>query len=294
MLIHGFLNIDKPVGMTSHDVVAKLRRLAGQKRIGHGGTLDPAATGVLPIALGEATRLISYLVDGRKSYRATIELGRSTTTDDAEGTIVEERPVPPLSRDDLEAALQPFVGTIMQVPPMYSAIQVAGQRMYDLARQGQTVDLAPRPVEIEQIEIVEWQSPLLTLDIRCGKGTYIRAIARDLGVALGCGAHLVTLRRTQVGPLDVAAAVPLPTLLEDRALLDAHLLSPEIAVADWPRTDLDQAKTKRIRNGLPLVLRGFAEDEGGLVRAHGPDHKLLALLRYEDGLWKPFRVFGWS
>jgi tRNA pseudouridine55 synthase len=293
MLIHGFLNIDKPAGMTSHDVVAKIRRLVGQKRVGHGGTLDPAATGVLPLALGEATRLISYLVDERKSYRATVELGRSTTTDDAEGATVEERRVPPLSSDDLLRALQPFVGTILQTPPMYSAIQVAGQRMYDLARQGQAVDLEPREIEIERIDIVEWQSPLLTLDIRCGKGAYIRAIARDLGAALGCGAHLAALRRTQVGPLDVAEAAPLAALLEDRARLDAYLLPPDLAVAGWPRADLDESKTKRIRNGLPLVLRGFAEREGGLVRAHGPDGRLLALLRFEAGLWKPFRVFGW-
>lgn len=293
MLTHGFLNIDKPAGMTSHDVVARLRRLVQQKRVGHGGTLDPAATGVLPVALGEATRLVSYLVDGRKGYRATVELGRSTTTDDAEGATVEERPVPAISQADLEQALLPFVGTILQVPPMYSAIQVAGQRMYDLARQGQTVELAPREVEIDRIEVLAWQPPLLTLDIRCGKGTYIRAIARDLGAALGCGAHLAALRRTQVGPLMLATAVPLAVLLEDRTRLAEHLLPPEMAIAEWPRADLDEAHTRRIRNGLPILLNAsLAHAE--CVRAHGPDGKLLALLQHEVGLWKPFRVFGWS
>lgn len=293
MLTHGFLNIDKPAGMTSHDVVAKLRRLVQQKRVGHGGTLDPAATGVLPVALGEATRLVSYLVDGRKGYHATVELGRRTTTDDAEGATVEERPVPALSQAELVAALQSFIGTIAQVPPMYSAIQVAGQRMYDLARQGQTVELAPREVEIERITVLEWQSPLLTLDIRCGKGTYIRAIARDLGAALGCGAHLAALRRTEVGPLTLATAVPLTALLEDRARLAEHLLLPEMAIAEWPRADLDEAATVRIRNGLPIQVDDDLLQAEHL-RAHGPDGRLLALLQPEDGRWRPFRVFGWS
>lgn len=293
MLTHGFLNIDKPAGMTSHDVVAKLRRLVQQKRIGHGGTLDPAATGVLPVALGEATRLVSYLVDGRKGYRATVQLGRSTTTDDAEGATVEERPVPLLSHAELSDALQPFVGTISQVPPMYSAIQVAGRRMYDLARQGQTVELAAREVEIERITVVAWQSPLLTLDILCGKGTYIRAIARDLGAALGCGAHLAALRRTEVGPLTLATAVPLAALLEDRARLAEHLLPPEMAVADWPRADLDEATTSRIRNGLPIELSDELA-QAACVRAHGPDGRLLALLQPEDARWRPFRVFAWA
>lgn len=293
MLTHGFLNIDKPAGMTSHDVVARIRRLSQQKRVGHGGTLDPAATGVLPVALGEATRLVSYLVEGRKGYRATIELGRSTTTDDAEGSTVVQRPVPALSPAELELALRPFVGTIQQVPPMYSAIQVAGQRMYDLARQGQTVDLAPREVEIERIALLEWQSPLLTLEIVCGKGTYIRAVARDLGLALGCGAHLAGLRRTQVGPLLLDTAVPLAALLADPTLLRTHLLPPEMAVADWPRADCDEADTRRIRNGLPIVLDSSV-GAAGLVRAHGSEGQLLALLRHEDGLWRPFRVFAWS
>ena len=291
MPIHGFVNIDKPAGLTSHDVVARLRRLAGQRRVGHGGTLDPAATGVLPIGLGEATRLLPYLVEGRKRYLATIELGRTTTTDDAEGTIVAEGPVPPLTIDQLEQALAAITGTIQQVPPMYSAIQVGGQRMYDLARQGQTITLAARPVEIEQIAIVDWRSPLLQLDIRCGKGTYIRAIARDLGAALGCGAHLRTLRRSAVGPLTLREAVPLAELLDDPARLQTALLLPDVAVADWPRVDLHEADAQRVRHGLPLDLPPQAAEQ---IRAHAPDTRLLALLRADAGVWRPFRVFGWS
>lgn len=289
-MIHGFLNIDKPAGMTSHDVVAKLRRLAGQKRVGHGGTLDPAATGVLPVALGEATRLLEYLVDGRKAYRAEVRLGITTTTDDAEGAIVQERAVPAIDQNAIRRALEPFIGTIQQLPPMYSAIQVGGQRMYDLARRGETIDLPPRTVEIDAIGIVAWQNPILTLDVRCGKGTYIRSIARDLGAALGCGAHLAALRRVAVGSLTIDDAVPLATLSEAPALPDRHLLRPATAVADWPRIDVDDAAARRIRNGLPIA----AASPGDHARAHSADGALLALLRRDDDDWKPFKVFNWS
>lgn len=290
MTIHGFLNIDKPAGMTSHDVVAKLRRLAQQRRVGHGGTLDPAATGVLPVALGEATRLVDYFVEGRKAYRAVIRLGVTTTTDDAEGAIVGERPIPLLKIDDLHTFVQPFIGAIQQVPPMYSAIQIGGQRMYDLARKGQVIDLPPRTVEIDRIEVCGWQSPDVTLEIVCGKGTYIRALARDLGAAIGCGAHLVELRRTQVGSLRIEQAVPLATLLEAGDNFVQHVFPPEAAVLDLPRADVDQALAQRIRNGLPVALPLTGE----LARAHAPDGALVALLRHEAGLWKPFKVFSWA
>src|SRR3712207_3120822 len=197
-MLHGFLNVDKPAGFTSHDVVAQLRRPSRQKRIGHGGTLDPAATGVLPVALGEATRLVEFLVEGRKRYAAVIELGVATTTDDAEGEVVGTAPVPPLAKPDLEQVLRAFEGSLEQVPPMYSALQIDGKRLYQLARQGVSLELPPRRVEIERIDILHWESPFLTIDVRCGKGTYIRALARDIGAALGCGGHLRSLRRTAV------------------------------------------------------------------------------------------------
>lgn len=290
MFIHGFLNIDKPAGMTSHDVVARIRRLAGQKRIGHGGTLDPAATGVLPIALGEATRLVEYLVEGRKAYRATVRLGITTTTDDAEGTILDQQPTPHLTSDDLARVVQRFVGTIQQAPPIYSAIQVDGQRMYDLARKGEAIDLPPREVTIDAIDIRDWQSPLLTIDVRCSKGTYIRALARDLGTALGCGAHLAALRRTAVGPLTLDTAVPLNALLTNRTLLDQHLLPPARAVEDWPQASVGEGLIKRIRNGLPVDLAVAGE----FARAHAADGTLVALLRADGPLWRPFKVFNWG
>lgn len=290
MLTHGFLNIDKPAGVTSHDVVATIRRLVGQKRVGHGGTLDPAATGVLPIALGEATKLVGYLVEGRKGYRAEVRLGVATTTDDADGEVIAARPVPPLTHADLRRALESFSGVIQQVPPLYSAIQIGGQRMYDRARRGEMIALAPRAVEIYRIDLLDWQPPIATLAIECGKGTYVRAIARDLGALLGCGAHLQALRRTRVGPLTLESSVSLQTLLDDPVQLTHALLPPEMAVADWPRADVDESVAQRIRNGMPVPL-ALAGDQ---VRAHGPDGRLMALLRRDGDRWRPFRVFRWS
>ncbi len=289
-MLHGFLNIDKSSGMTSHDVVGRVRRLAGQKRVGHGGTLDPAATGVLPVALGDATRLLEFLVEGRKRYRALIKLGVVTTTDDAEGAVVAEQPVPEIAEADLLATLATFVGAIQQIPPMYSAIQVGGRRLYDLAREGTTIELAPRTVEIDQLTLLGWESPLLSLDVTCGKGTYIRAIARDLGAALGCGAHLQALRRTAVGPLTSETGVSLDALAADPALLVERLLPPESAVAHLPRVDLDLDAARLVRNGMPLAL---AEPLVGDTSCAHADGALLALLRYDGAVWRPFKVFSW-
>lgn len=289
-MLHGFLNIDKPLHITSHDAVARIRRAAGQRRVGHGGTLDPAATGVLPIGLGEATRLIEYLVDGRKRYEAGIRLGVTTTTDDAEGATLNERPVPVLDEGTLYDALQTFVGTILQIPPMYSAIQVGGERLYDLARKGQHIDVPPRQVEIDRVELLRWTSPDLVIAVECGKGTYIRAVARDLGEQLGCGAHLTSLRRTAVGPLELSAAAPLDALIADRELLISSILPPEAGVAHLTRVDLDAPTTQRVRNGLSISLPLI---EGKIIRAHN-DGKLVALLRYDDTAWQPFKVFAWQ
>lgn len=289
-MLHGFVNIDKPQGITSHDVVAKLRRITHQRRVGHGGTLDPLATGVLPVALGAATRLVEYLVEDRKAYRATVHLGITTTTDDAEGEILEKRLLPAFDQADLKQAITRFIGTIEQVPPKYSAIQVGGQRMYDRARRGETIELAARTVEIDRIDLVAWQPPLLTLDVACGKGTYIRALARDLGYALGCGAHLQALRRTAVGPLTLDTAVALDTLLADPSQFHRHLLPPESAVANLLRIDADAELAKRIRHGLPFDH----SVKGELARVHDEAGTLLALIRHDADRWRPFKVFDWS
>jgi tRNA pseudouridine55 synthase len=288
--MNGFLNVDKPAGLTSHDVVARVRRLAGRGvKVGHAGTLDPAATGVLPVALGHATRLIEYLADGRKGYVGRVRLGVATATDDAEGEVLATKAVPPLADAEVEAAVAPLRGEILQVPPMYSALHHQGQRLYDLARAGQHVELAPRPVTIYSLAWA-WDGPdALRVEVLCGKGTYIRSLARDIGAALGCGAHLAALRRTSVGPFGVDAAVALDALIAEPARLPALLLPPETAVADWPAVQLDAEHTRLVRNGMPLRLPELA---GERARAHGPEGALLALLRRDGDTWRPEKVFA--
>jgi tRNA pseudouridine55 synthase len=290
-MMHGFLNIDKPAGPTSHDVVARVRRLARQKRVGHAGTLDPAATGVLVVALGAATRLIEYVQDATaKRYHAVVRLGITTTTDDAEGEVMNTRPVSPFDRPALEAALAAFRGSIMQTPPVYSALHHDGRRLHELAREGVVVERAARPVTIERLELLDWTPPLLTLDILCGKGTYIRALARDLGEALGCGAHLQALRRTAVGTFLIEEATPLAAFEADPTIIMSCLLPPERAVADWPAIELDGAEARQIKNGQPIARADVA---GPRARAYSPDGALLALLRRDGERWKPEKVFDW-
>jgi tRNA pseudouridine55 synthase len=291
-MVHGFLNIDKPAGLTSHDVVARVRRIARQKRVGHAGTLDPAATGVLVVALGAATRLIEYVQDATtKRYRAVVQLGVTTTTDDAEGEMVVTAPIPPLDSTTLEAALARFRGSIMQVPPMFSALHHEGRRLHELAREGIVVERAARPVTIERLDLLAWEAPLLTIDIMCSKGTYIRSLARDLGAALGCGAHLKALRRTAVGTFLIEDATPLAALDSDPSIIMSIVLAPERAVADWPSIDLDATEARRIRNGQTIAGAGPAAPQ---ARAHGPDGRLLALLIREGDIWRPEKVFDWA
>lgn len=212
--MQGFLNLNKPGGLTSHDCVARVRRLMQLKRVGHGGTLDPAATGVLPLALGKATRLLQYLRQD-KAYKATIQLGITTTTDDLEGEIITQAPVSGLSLETVKAALKSFEGTIEQIPPSYSAIQVQGKRLYDLARAGEKIAVAARTVEVFKIEILDWRNgdfPQLDIAIACGAGTYIRAIARDLGAALQTGGTLAALTRTASSGFDLIDSLTLEQL----------------------------------------------------------------------------------
>ena len=212
--MQGFLNLNKPVGFTSHDCVARVRRLMQLKRVGHGGTLDPAATGVLPIALGKATRLLQFLQPD-KAYKATIQLGITTTTDDLKGEIITSQPVSELSLEAVKAALKSFEGTIEQIPPSYSAIQVQGKRLYDLARSGEKIEVPARTVEVFKIEVLDWQPgdfPKLDVAIACGAGTYIRAIARDLGAALKIGGTLAALTRTTSSGFQLADSLTLEQL----------------------------------------------------------------------------------
>lgn len=289
----GIIPIDKPAGWTSHDVVARMRRLLRQKRVGHAGTLDPAATGVLPICFGQATRVVEYLSESGKAYRATITFGVETDTYDAEGTIIATHDLPPdLDRAAIEAVLPRFIGDIMQVPPMYSALKRDGQRLYDLARAGVTVDLAPRPVHIASLTIISWSPPDLTLEIECGKGTYIRSLAHDLGAVLGPGAHLKQLVRTRVGPFALARAVSLERLAEALAdgSWDRWIYAPDEALLDWRAAILADTNEQRLRHGQMLAFPSITE--AARLRAYSVDGRFLGMLERAGEVWKPAKVFS--
>lgn len=233
----GILLVDKPPGWTSHDVVARVRGLSGQRQIGHSGTLDPMATGLLVLCLGRATRLVEYMVGHDKAYQGVIQLGTSTATDDAEGEVVERAAVPTLTADDLRRVAVAFTGRIEQVPPAYSAVKVAGQRAYAVARRGGAVALAARAVIVHELALELDASDRLRIDVRCGSGTYVRSLARDIGAALGALGHLAALRRTKVGAFGVDEAVPLAALTEVPRERFAELLLP----VDEGVLDLDAA-----------------------------------------------------
>ncbi|MCB9436039.1 MAG: tRNA pseudouridine(55) synthase TruB [Anaerolineales bacterium] len=281
------MNIDKPVGMTSHDVVAVIRRGTHIKKVGHAGTLDPLATGILIVCVDKATRLSEFVMAHTKTYEADIHLGIETDTYDVEGSITrtDERPI---SRQQFEVALMGFVGDIQQIPPMYSAIKQDGKKLYDLARQGQTVDRPARPVTIYTLELLNWSFPHAHVRVVCTAGTYIRSLAYDIGQGLGVGAHLANLRRTQSGNFDLANAVPLDTLREAMAAGDweRYLLSPEVALADLPRVNLSVEQSQMVQQGRFLAL----DCQGAVVRAYDSDGLLIALLEPYDSLWKPMKV----
>jgi len=288
-MMDGILNLDKPKGITSHDVVERVRAVAGQRRVGHAGTLDPMATGVLLVCLGRATRLAEYLMASPKTYRARIRLGITTDTYDAEGQVTEERPVE-ATRSDVEAALGRFRGRILQVPPMFSAIKRKGQPLYRLARQGITVEREPRPVEIYELRLTAWEPPDLTLEVTCSPGTYIRSLAHDLGQALGCGAHLAGLVRLASGDFRLEDAVPLEELTPER--LPEVMLPPDAALRRYPAFHLDQEAARAVRSGRAIA--GPPPKGEPLARAYGPDGSFLAVLEYRPDrlVWHPRKVFA--
>ena len=271
--------LDKPAGLSSHGCVSRVRRAYGLKRVGHGGTLDPAVTGVLPIALGPATRLLPYL-SGEKAYRGRIQLGLSTDSDDLEGTPLQQRPWPDLASADLERALERFRGPIAQRPPAVSAVHVNGQRAYKLARQGEHLNLPPRPVTIHRLELVAWDPALgqLELLVRCSAGTYIRSLARDLGELLGCGGCLASLRRTEALGFDLEQSVPLEAL--DQTTPPA-LVSPLQALAHLPQHQLGHGDLPGWRCGRSQPGgQGLALDTAVVVV--GPDGNLAGMARLQS------------
>ena len=302
--IHGWLVIDKPTGMTSARVVAAVRRITTAQKVGHAGTLDPMATGILPIALGEATKTVPWIMDSSKEYAFTVRLGEATTTDDAEGEVVETSPHRP-NDDEITAALGAFRGQITQVPPTYSAIKIDGQRAYALARAGEAPEMQSRQVQVMDFRLVARPGPdQAEFTAQTGKGTYIRALARDLAVSLGTLGHLTQLRRTRVGPFAEAAAISLETLEElgHSAALQEHLLAVETALDDIPAMALTQAEARKLQLGqaiaaLPLLAREGSDpispdvSEENVVALFS-DQKLIALAKIQGGAFRPVRVFN--
>ena len=266
--VHGVLLLDKPLGLSSNAALQQARRLYRAEKAGHTGTLDPLATGLLPLAFGAATKFSQPGLDADKAYRATLALGTTTSTGDAEGEVLRERPVA-LDRAAIEAACARFVGEIEQVPPMHSALKHQGRALYDYAREGVTLERAPRRVTIRRLDIVDWQARTLVLDVVCSKGTYVRSLAEDLGEALGCGAHLAALRRTGSGALRIEQALTLEALAAlGEAERDARLLPADALLADAPELRLDEREAGRFLTGL---RRRVDAADAARLRVYGPE-----------------------
>ena len=307
----GILNINKPPAMTSFAVVAMVKRLSGERRVGHAGTLDPAATGVLPVCLGRGTRVIEFLVDTTKAYRAEIELGVTTDTYDASGRIIQQGDPSGVSREQLQSALASFCGLTRQTPPMFSAVKYQGKPLYQLARAGITVERRSRLVEIHNLELIDWQPPVATIEVVCSKGTYIRSLAYDLGQTLGCGAHLRSLIRLRCGLFNISDAISLPQL-EDAfryGYWQHFVYAIDSVLWQLPAMVVNDDEEQSIRQGRPLVLtngegseaRSYPEQPipDGLspqnrCRAYTLDGRFLGVLRFnlETRQWQPQKVLS--
>ena len=294
--VHGWIALDKAVGQTSTDAVAALKRLFRAKKAGHAGTLDPLASGILPIAFGEATKTVPFVMDGEKAYRFTVRWGIETDSDDSDGRGVERSDARP-AREAILAALPAFTGTIEQTPPKYSAIKIGGERAYDLARQGEIVELSARPVEIGRLDLVELtDADHAIFEAECGKGTYVRAIARDLGRMLGCFGHVSALRRVRVGPFSEANSVALQTLAalrdtEGEDALKTALMPVEAGLSSLPTLSVSAADAQRLALGQAVIMRGRdAPIMEGMVSV-SVQGALIALGQIEQGALKPKRLF---
>jgi tRNA pseudouridine55 synthase len=296
----GILNINKSTGMTSHDVVAKVRKLLKQKRVGHAGTLDPAASGVLPICVGQATRVAEYLSESGKAYQATIVFGTVTDTYDSEGAILRTASAQDLTLPTIETLLPAMLGEHMQVPPRYSAIKLQGQPAYKRARAGEEVAMEPRPITIYQLEIIDWQPsqpPVLTLAIECSKGTYIRSLAYDLGEQAGCGAYLGDLVRTRSGPFPLSESTTLEQLAEAAAqgTIEQFLYPADKAIEQYPALRLDETTTDRVKHGNTFRVEeqtGVLHEQT-LARVYDNMGQFVAIAAWdaECSVWQPTKVF---
>ncbi|MBT8049166.1 MAG: tRNA pseudouridine(55) synthase TruB [Xanthomonadales bacterium] len=290
--VHGVILLDKPAGFSSSQAVQKVRWIFGARKAGHTGSLDPFATGMLPICLGEASKTAGFMLDSSKTYLATALLGQSTSTGDIEGEVLQEMDVPALDAPKIDEILNSFLGTLEQVPPMYSALKHEGQRLYKLARAGVEVDRKARSVEIYGLESVSWEPPLLQFRVRCSKGTYVRTLAEDIAAKLGTCAHLSALRRLEVEPFHEQDMISLDELaqLAEAGQTDSCLLPVDAGLADWPLVTLDQTLAHRFTHGNPVTASGC---EPGPVRVYGPKNDLLGLgeITPENHL-KPKRVMN--
>jgi len=290
--ISGWLVVDKPAGVTSTTVVGKVRWALDAKKAGHAGTLDPEATGVLAIALGEATKTVPYITDALKAYTFTVTLGAATNTDDAEGEVIATSDLRPTD-EEIKEALSPFIGDIMQVPPQFSAVKVDGQRAYKKARDGEEMELAARPLWVDELLLIDRpDADHVVLEMTCGKGGYVRSIARDLGAALGCHGHVQSLRRIWSGPFDVEDGVSLEDIdkLARTPELDAHLLPLETGLTDLPEVTCPSESVAKLRNGNPAPVIGSGLDYGEEVWA-SCDGQPIAVGKYLGGTLQPTRVF---
>ena len=288
--VNGWLVLDKPVGMTSTHAVSRMKRIFNAKKAGHAGTLDPLASGLLPIAFGEATKTVPFVQDGEKAYRFRVQWGSQTDTDDTEGRVVASSDRRP-TREAIEGLLPQFTGVLMQRPPAFSAIKVNGERAYDRAREGEVVELAARPVTVHALDLVSFNGDEAVFEANCGKGTYVRAIARDLGEALGCFGHVTALRRTRVGPLLESHSVPLAALEADDAAPFDHLLPVEAGLGEVPHVVVTRDAAAHLRRGQSLVLLGRDAPAGGMAYA-SCGGVVVAFGPVEQGALVPHRVFN--
>jgi tRNA pseudouridine55 synthase len=298
--VDGILNINKPRGKTSFSIVSLVKRLSGEKRVGHAGTLDPLATGVLPVCLGQGTRIIRFLQDATKAYRAQIEFGVATDTYDATGNITSQADPSGISRKQLLSALASFTGEIQQTPPMYSALKHGGKPLYQLARSGIQVERKSRPAQIYSLKLSRWQPPIATIEVECGKGTYIRSLAHDLGQLLGCGANLKSLARLRCGLFGIEEAVSVPQL-EDGfgyGYWQQFVYPIDIVLLNWAAMVVGDATEEDIRNGRPLVFEDDSSltgsSSGNRCRVYTSDGSFLATVHFDGqrGQWQPDKVFS--
>ena len=283
--MNGIVIVDKPAGWTSQDVTARLRRVFGTRRIGHGGTLDPMATGVLPVFVGRATRGVEFFEHAEKTYETELLLGITTDTEDVTGTVLARRPVS-ATPEQVDEALARFRGEIWQVPPMYSALKVNGQKLCDLARKGRQVERQPRPITIHELTLLSREDDVLRLRVRCSKGTYIRTLCKDLGETLGCGGCMRSLRRVQAGEYTIAEAVPLQTLLDAQAP-ETYLRSVDTMFRNFPEVTLTANQETRCRNGNAFSVRL----PDGTFRAYSQNGEFLMLAKVENSVMSTVKSF---